>query len=168
MLKRLASVVAATAIIAGVACAQGGTPNLDQGTFYLGGGARWDSLNGNNAYAVSANLGYLFTKNIAGEASWSYIDDGVGDWGSTIGVKAKWLFTGTTMDLVPYVDVGGVYSKVSGGSGSVDDTEIEYGAGLDYFVKPHVSVYLDVQTYKLNFDTDWTWETTIGLRYWFK
>jgi hypothetical protein len=165
MLKRLASVVAATAIIAGVACAQGETPVLDQGTFYIGGGARWDSLNNNNLYAVSANLGYLFTKNIAGEAAWTYTDDGEGDWSTILNVKAKWLFTGTGNSLVPYLSVGGVYGKYSGGD---NDTEIVYGGGVDYFLKPHVSVYADVETYKMDFLTDWTWQTTLGLRYWFK
>lgn len=164
MLSKLAMVGAVTAIIAGVACAQGDAPTLAPGTYYLGGGARWASLNGNNSYAVAANGGYLFTKNIAGEAAWVYADDGLGDWASTISVKAKWLFIGATNDVVPYVDAGGVYSKIPG----TDDTEAIFGAGLDYFIKPHQSIYIDVQTYKLNFNSDWTWDTTIGFRVWFK
>jgi len=125
---------------------------------------RWSQLNSNNSYVVSANAGYLFTKNIAGEASWTYGDDGLGDWMSTIGVKVKWLFTGAVNDVVPYVEVGGVYSKIPG----TDDTEPVYGAGLDYFLKPNASIYLDVETYKLDYNSDWTWDTTVGFRFWFK
>ena len=162
MLRRLASVGAATAIIAGVACAQGDLVRPGEGTYYLGGGARWTSISGSNNFAVSATGGYLFTKNIAGELSWGYTDT-FGEWQSTIGLKAKYLF-GDNAEFVPYLDAGAVYSAISG----TNDTEYEVGAGFDYFIKPHQSIYVDVQAYKLGFDFDWTWDTSIGFRVWFK
>jgi hypothetical protein len=126
------------------------------------------TVDGNTIMGVLGQYGVLTTPKVEIGPTFA-LGYGSGDGSSAtaglIGAFVR-LRTPSTSSTVPYFTLGLEYA-FSSGDLDLDETIIHGGVGLDYFLKPDVSFFADLQALKvLRSGTDTVFMSMLGLRFW--
>ncbi|MBM3494559.1 MAG: hypothetical protein FJX72_09615 [Armatimonadetes bacterium] len=166
MVRRLA-VVALLAAFAVPAIAQEPV-TLEQGKKTISANALIATVDGNTVLGVMGQYGVLTTPKVEVGPT-LMLGYGSGDGSNAmvgmIGAFVR-LRTPSTSATVPYFTLGLNYA-FSSGDLDLNETILQGGVGLDYFIKPEVSFFADLQAVKvLSSGSDTVVMSLMGLRFW--